>query len=153
MGLYRPSKTVKASLCIENDLGNSLDIKLIEIVPIEYKRYFKRLITYKRIKTEKITKIGLLRIFELINAQQPLQVLDSPKFFITQYASKPILFISKDLGRIYSYKELGFQKEVLEHQASILITILNRVNLVEDLHYSNLPLNGGKNKNSKNKEP
>lgn len=131
---------------------NSNENKLEKVTPIEYKSPWRgKLYTYGKIKTDQLSRSVLERLFEIANAQKKIHVIETPSYLITQYELKPSLFISKDDGKIYALSDAGFEKKAVEHQASILLTILNRMGLVIDVHCKNIRLNGGKvNNNIKN---
>lgn len=125
----------------------------VEIQPLEYQsKTTRRFMYYTRIRSELLTRDVLLRIYQLMNLKQgvEMKVLETPNYYMVQYANKCPILINKKIGRLYAIENLGYQKEVMEHQASILLGILNRHGLVEGMNYKRISVgNGG---NSINKE-
>lgn len=113
-----------------------------EIVPVKFKsKKYRQVLLYKRIKVELLTKETLLSLYNLSNTKAQVQILETPNFFLVQYPTKPFIAISRIDGRLYTLYTQGFTLEELQHQASILLRILNRFKLVEELKYRKLEEN------------
>lgn len=101
---------------------------------------------YRRVKVELLTKETLLSLYDLSKARARVQVLETPNFFLVQYPGKPFIAISRLDGRLYTLYNQGFTLGEMQHQASILLRILKKFDLVEELKYKRI---GGKFKNRK----
>jgi len=108
---------------------DSLNLFLVK--PVEYEKRLKRVHSYKRIKIEELSKRTIIGIYLSLNFKQAPSVLDIPEGFIIQYKTKPAILISRSNGKLYSFPGKWPIKE-MEHQASLVIRVLARVDLVED---------------------
>lgn len=130
--------------------GNPVSTK--EIQPIEYQsRTVRRFMSYTKIRTELLTREVLLRIYQLMNLKPgtEIKIMETPNYYIVQYADKCPILIHKKTGRLHIIENLGYRKEVMEHQASILLGILHRHGLVEGMNYKRIHVtNGGKSENN-----
>ena len=130
-GLYNPKRCIPSLEVSRCGSDNSLQ----EILPVEHDSPWNgKLFTYKRIKTESLSRDVIHRVFELRGAQDLLHIIECKKYIITQYDKKPPLYISLETGRIFSTTKQGYDLGQIEHQAAIMITILNKAGLVENLH-------------------
>ncbi len=107
---------------------------LKEVVPIQYHGSTAQVFSYKRIKVECLTKETLKRLYTLLKLTRPITILETPSLFLIQYENKPIIVLKKEDGRLYTLPDQGFSKREIEHQASFVIRILRKYNLVEELH-------------------
>jgi hypothetical protein len=128
-GLNRPELTPVFGL-FRND---SLDV--CEVVPIQYHGSWRQVFFYGKILTQGLTKKEIKKIFEEANAKEIPDVIDKEDYFEIQYENKPSLLISKKDGKIYcdSSQLKKYDRRLIEHQASILITILNKGKRVDFL--------------------
>ena len=113
---------------------------LKEVTPIQYHGATAQVFSYKRIKVECLTKETLQRFYTLLRLTRPVTVLETPSLFLIQYEKKPILILNKKDGRLYSLFNQGFSEREIEHQASFVIRILKKYDLIEDLHSSKVKL-------------
>jgi len=122
--------------CISSGRSDeSLDISRVQIIPFHYHRTWRQRIIYGRILTDGLTKVEIKRIFEEVNAREIPDVIDKEDRIEMQHTDKPSLIILKKDGKIYcENSELQkFDRRLIEHQASILITILNKGKRVDSL--------------------
>ncbi|RLI82221.1 MAG: hypothetical protein DRP01_10115 [Archaeoglobales archaeon] len=105
-----------------------------EVTPIQYHGSTAQVFSYKRIKVECLTKETLQRFYTLLRLTRPVTILETPAFFLIQYEKKPIIVLKKDDGRLYTLPDQGFSEKEIEHQASFVIRILRKYDLVEELH-------------------
>jgi len=126
--------------CISSDnWDESIDISRMEIIPFHYHRTWRQRIIYGRILIDGLTKIEIKTIFEEVNAREIPDIIDKEDRIEIQHTNKPSLIILKKDGRIYcENSELQkFDRRLIEHQASILITILNKGKRVDFLTRKN----------------
>jgi len=125
---------------------------LKEITPIQYHGTTAQVFSYKRIKVECLTKETLKRFYTLLRLTRPVAILETPTLFLIQYEGKPIIILKKLDGRLYTFLDQGFSEKEIEHQASFVIRILKRYDLVEDLHIKKIKVvRGERSDNSKGK--
>ena len=125
---------------------------LKEITPIQYHGTTAQVFSYKRIKVECLTKETLKRFYTLLRLTRPVAILETPTLFLIQYEGKPIIVLKKLDGRLYTFPDQGFSEKEIEHQASFVIRILKRYDLVEDLHIKKIKVvRGERSDNSKGK--
>lgn len=105
-------------------------LKVFLVTPIEYEKRLKRIHNYKRIKIEELSKKSILGLYISMNFKEAPSVTDIPEGFIIQYKTKPAILISKENGKLYSFPGKWPIREI-EHQASLVMRVLSRVNLVE----------------------
>lgn len=106
-------------------------LNVFKIVPIEFEKGRKRIHIYKRVKVKELSKKTLLSIYTNLNFKALPSIIELPETFIIQYKSKPVILISKQDGQLYAFKGKWDMKEI-QHQASLLIRVLSRVELVEE---------------------
>lgn len=117
--------------------GESLNVA--SVVPYHYHGTWRQRIIYGRVLTDGLTKEEIKRIFEEANAKEIPDIIEKQDRFEVQYANKPSLIILKKDGKIYCEKSIleKFDRKLIEHQASILLTILNKGKRVDHLHRKN----------------
>ena len=126
--------------CISSGRSDeSLDISRMEIIPFHYHRTWRQRIIYGKILTDGLTKVEIKTIFEEVNAREIPDIINKEDRIEIQHTNKPSLIILKKDGRIYcENSELQkFDRRLIEHQASILITILNKGKRVDFLTRKN----------------
>jgi len=147
-GLYNPDTCKGVTSSKVPSSGNSV----VEVQPIECQsRTVRRFMSYTKIRTELLTREVLLRIYQLMNLKPgtEIKIMETPNYYIVQYADKCPILIHKKTGRLHIIENLGYRKEVMEHQASILLGILHRHGLVEGMNYKRIHVtNGGKSENN-----
>ena len=107
------------------------ELKLVEIIPIEYDKSKKVIHMYSTIDTSDLTAKRLRDLYVNLNFKSSPAV--SPLidgFLITFYPKPPIFICSKD-GRMYSFLGKWDLKEV-QHQASLVMRVLSHFDLVKD---------------------
>ena len=105
---------------------------LQEVIPVQYHNpWRKEQFFYIKIKVEKLTRMALIGLFRDKNSRSELRVIESPRYFITQFEDKPPIYINRQNGRLYCL-DMGYDLKNVEHQASFIIRILRSVGLVED---------------------
>ena len=161
--LSRECKALDRKVCI--DLGTCKGSKLlspspsvnsispVEVTPIEYRHGNTKMMLYSRVKVELITREILVRIYQLLNLKSNIEVkvLETPLYYIVQYSDKCPILINKKSGRLHVIKNLGYPKEIEEHQASILLSILNRHGMVADFSTRRISIPYGRNLENKEK--
>lgn len=125
-----------------------LEVTLSSITPIQPHGSYLQVFNYKRIKIENLDIEEIKRIYELQNAKD-INVLESPNFFLIQYPGKPIIYLNKKDGRLYSLKGDGFPQEEHEFQASFVVRMFHKWGHVEELHSKRI---GGKFGNKKSQD-
>jgi len=127
--------------CISSEKWDeSIDVsKIIPIVPFHYHGNWRQRIVYGRILTDRLTKMEIKRLFEEVHAKEIPDIIDKNGYIEFQYVEKPTIMISKKDGKIYcEQKELEkYDMKYIEHQASILVTILNKGRRVDFLTRKN----------------
>lgn len=108
-----------------------------EVIPIQNHGNYLQVFRYKRIKMELITKVYLETIYRLLNTKEDTKILESPEYYYIQYGGKPIILLGKHTGRLYCLSD--FSREESENQASYVIRILHRHDLVEEQHSNRIP--------------
>jgi len=120
-------------------------LALKEVVPVQNHGYELQVFTYQRIQVEKLSADTIKRIYELQNAKG-VNVLETPNYFFVQYPGKSVIIIRKKDGRLYSLEDDGFSQTEQESQASFVLRMLHKLNLVEEVHSTRI---GRKSVNSK----
>jgi len=110
-----------------------LKVSLNLVTPVQFHGSILQVFSYKRIKVESLDASLIKRVYELQNAKA-VTVLECPNFFLIQYPGKPFVFINKKDGKLYVLNEDGFEQEEKESQASFVVRMLHKFQLVEDLH-------------------
>ena len=113
---------------------------LREVTPIQYHGSFAQVFSYKRVKVECLTKETLKRLYTFLRLSREVNILETPTLFLIQYEKKPIVILNKRDGRLDSLFNQGFSEREIEHQASFVIRILKKYDLIEDLHSSKVKL-------------
>jgi len=124
------------------------EVTLSPVTPIQPHGTILQVFNYKRIITENLDAEEIKRIYQLQNAKD-INVLESPNFFLIQYPGKPVIYLNKKDGRLYSLRGDGFPQVEHEFQASFVIRMLHKWGHVEELHSKRI---GGKFENKKNTE-
>lgn len=160
-GLSNPHSCRTMSKRIKRISGYSLSKRMIkdsldkhtirEISPIEHNTSKEgRLVDFSRIRVELIDTEAIERIYNSLNIRRGtrVKVLETPNYFLVQYGNKPPILVNRRNGRLYEIEGLGYPKEQVEHQASILLNIWKRQGLVEGMTRRRISLaNGGKIRN------
>lgn len=117
--------------------GETLDVS--RVVPFHYHRSWRQRIIYGRVLTDGLTKEEIKRIFREANAKEIPDIIEKEDYFEFQYSNKPTLIILKKDGKIYcdSSELKKYDRKEIEHQASILLTILNKGKRVDYLKRKN----------------
>ena len=120
-----------------------MEVNLEETKPIEYSRRGRRILTYRKVRTEHLSKEGLRESYKALAFRETPDIIESTRGLLIQYRNKPPMFISKETGKVYSPKDSWPRKEV-EHQASLLLRVLNSLGLVEEYKRVSIPKKRGR---------
>jgi len=113
---------------------------LKEVVPIQYHGSFAQVFSYERIRVENLTKETLRRCYTFLELARPVYILETPAYFLIQYEKKPVIILKKEDGRLYSLPGQGFPRKEIEHQASFVIRILKKFDLIEGVRSKKVSL-------------
>jgi len=139
------------SVTIGSHISNTvkpLVLTLSPVTPVQPHGAILQVFNYKRIKTENLDLEEIKRIYELQNAKD-INVLESPAFFMIQYPGRPVIYLNKKNGRLYSLRGDGFPQKEHEFQASFVVRMFHKWGHVEGLHSKRI---GGKFINKERQE-
>ena len=125
---------IRSSFQSGNVSGTPEYSRIEEVIPIQDHGSEIEVFSYKRVKIELLSKAYLETIYRLLNTQQKTVIMETPKYFMIQYGTEAITYINRETGRFCSSSD--FHEEESQKQAGFVIRILNKHDLIDDMHYA-----------------
>ena len=108
-----------------------MDLNLLEIRPVEYDKGRKVIHKYSKVKTSDLTAKRVRDLYINLGFKIVPVVTSLKEAFLITFFPKPPILISKEDGRLYTFKGNWDIKEA-QHQASLVMRVLAEYSLVED---------------------